>query len=99
MILEVPFTERPDVEALHAALDVFGKNSVRWLKGSVEVWFTEEHDSTAVRAAVLSVGPTPAEPADDKRRRLVIEDLSKFDLVEAMLDPAKLEVIRAKVDG
>jgi len=95
----VRVTERPDAEALHAALDALGRNSVRWprsLPGDVEVTI-DSADRAAVRAAVQGTAPTPTESAASRRRRRIIEDLSKADLVRAILDPVAREALRARL--
>ena len=96
----VRITERPDAPALHAQLDALGRNQVRWpsaLPGDLLVEIAEAADDDEVRAAVLSTAPTPPEPADARRRRLVIESLSKADLVRAILDTDYREQLRSRL--
>lgn len=99
MIVSVLITERPDTDALHATLDTFGRNQVRWTGDSLEVEFAGDVDAPAVRAAVRAVGPTPNESDDDRRRRLIIESLSKADLVRAIIDPAARDALRLRITG
>ena len=102
MIVSVLITERPDTDALHAALDTLGRNLVRWpreLPGYLSCDFSGDVDPAAVRALVLSTGVTPTEGADAKRSRLVIDGLSKADLIAAMLDPAALADLRGRLAG
>ena len=97
MIVTVRITERPDTDALHAALDALGRNQVQWprtLPGDLVCEFAESVDLATVHALVLATAPTPAEGSEAKRRRLLIDGLSKADLVRAIIDPAARDALR-----
>lgn len=100
--VHVLIDERPDLDALHAALDKLGRNQVRWPRGAdgdLVVEFPDGTDATPeeIRGVVRSVLPTPEEAPEAKRRRLVVDGLSKADLVAALLDPSALADLRARL--